>query len=208
MGSIEFQLLKVCESMKLIDMLCAVMLRYACVWQVYGADPSETGIGAECVGGTWSDVGDVLCTTRHLAGCHKIHKPVDISWRNSTNQTNQTQGHLHVGEAWHRSLTLQAPGSTTGDCHILIHFMSNDATLHDKFVWSSWVSIFFALLNVGRCRICTNVNGYSDTIIVLWYSWLMLVKHHWSHKKQSFKAFENQDDQHTVRRCKKRYRSE
>lgn len=28
MGSIEFQLLKVCESMKLIDMLCAVMLRY------------------------------------------------------------------------------------------------------------------------------------------------------------------------------------
>jgi len=40
----------------------------------------------------------------------------------------------------------------------LSHF---DPTLHDKFVWSSWVSIFF--------------------------------------KAKSFKAFENQDDQHTVR---------
>jgi len=77
--------------MKLIDMLCAVMLRYACVWQVYGADPSETGIGAECVGGTWSDVDDILCTTRH-PGCHK---PIQTGWhfdtnRNSTKQTNQT----------------------------------------------------------------------------------------------------------------------
>ena len=59
--------------------LCSVMRCAVFVWQVYGADPSETGIGAECVGGTWSDVDDILCTTRH-PGCHKIHKPIQTSW--------------------------------------------------------------------------------------------------------------------------------
>lgn len=96
-----------------LNILCAVMLVYTCVdrcmvpiplrvaleLNVLGA-PGATSVTCCAPLGTWQDA------TSQLTSADKIL---------------QTQGHLHVGEAWHRSLTLQAPGSTTGDCHILIH---------------------------------------------------------------------------------------
>lgn len=98
------------------------------------------------------------------------YKPVDIRMtsdeihRNSTKQSTKPPNPRPF--ACRRGVTPQSylAGSWVHYGR-LSHF---DPTLHDKFVWSSWVSIFFwALLNVGRCRICTNANGYSDTIIVL-----------------------------------------
>ena len=62
-----------------------------------------------------------LGTSQDATKSTNQYKPVDIrrsKFYKANHQTDQTQGHLHVGEAWHRSLTLQAPGST-GDCHIL-----------------------------------------------------------------------------------------